>query len=287
MFRAPVWPRPRFEPTGEVARCSFLVFSTEPFPADGDGTWPMDRPDWCPYDEWPEGFRWGHRTREKSPAQFAGMEEAARASLQSQATGMTPALLETVAACRFGANVECAFVDPPDLGYLQFAWAIVRWLIHSAPSVVLDIEVGRWTGGDAIRDWHAPGWPDGRRFALDREMAQNTFAIPGEPWWSLNTAGLSKFGRRDLLLLVPGEGETDLDAEVRHATIPGWAPEALSHFANRLALGEGLGPGKTIDFGTLHFVAEACEPGRNAPADVGRDYLVLVNQAPGQAYRPA
>lgn len=286
MFRAPVWPRPRFEATGEVARCAFLVFSTEPFPAPGDGTWPMDRPDWCPFDHWPDGFSWGHRTRDTSPQQFAGMENAARASLQSPQTGMTSALLETLVASRYGANVECAFADPADLGYLQFSWAIVRWLIGSARSVVLDIEAGRWLGGDEIRDWHAAGWPDGRRFALDREIAVSTFAVPAEPWWSLNTSGMRKFGRHDLFLLVRSEGEVDLDAEVRNATIPGWASEALSQFATRLALGEPLAAGQELRFGTLSWVAEPCAPGRNAPSDVRGDYLVLVNQAPWQAYRP-
>lgn len=286
MFRAPVWPRPRFESTGEVARCSFLVFSTEPFPAPDDGTWPMDRPDWCPFDHWPDGFRWGYRTRDTSPQQFAGMEDAARAALHSSQTGMTPALLETIVASRYGANVDCAFVDPTDLGYLQFTWAIVRWLIGSATSVVLDIESGQWTAGEEIRGWHAAGWPDGRRFTVEREIAMNRFAVPGEPWWMFSTAGLVKFGRRDLLLLVRGEGETDLDAEVRHATIPGWAPEVVAQLANRLALGEPLAAGRELRFGSLSFVAEACAPGHNAPADVQPDFLVLVNQAPGQAYRP-
>lgn len=256
MFRAPVWPRPRFAPDGGAARCFFLVFSTRPFPTPDDGTMPMDFADWCPVDEWVQGVEWGFVERRSAPDLFAGVEESARLALAAPRSGMTPALATALADATFGARVVATVVDPPDLGYLQFTWAVVRWLLESGATVVFDVPRARWWSREEVLAWHRAGWPDGRKFMLEREVDVVLMPLDGVPRWRVQTFGLGKFGRPDLWLDVESDETGDLFAEERNASLPAWATAAVEQLATEAALGRPLAPGDTFSLGTLRFDLE-------------------------------
>lgn len=254
----------------------FLVFSAKPFPTPEDGTMPMDLPDWSPYAEWPDGIVWRSRRREDSHhAQWVQAARDAEAPAE---------LISQLEATQFVARIDFELINPKDLGYLQFSWAVVRWLLGSGATVVVDGAAQKWFSGDEILAWHKAGWPDGRRFSLEREISTNTYPVHGEPWWMLLTQGLAKFARPDLLVLVPSQGEADLHAETRTARLPGWGQEVLIRFATEAALGRAIEHGTELQFGSMHFVAQACEPGVNAPTDAPEHFLVLVNQEAGAAW---
>jgi hypothetical protein len=283
MFRAPIWQRPHFAPGGGAARFGFLVFSPSPFPTPDDGTMPMDFTDWCPTEAWPHGLTWGYRTREKSPEMFARMEAGAEQAAGAPGLGVTPGVLSELRRAQFGAQVACDVADPPDLGHLQFAWAIVRWLLGSGATAVLDADAGRWFGREEILGWHKAGWPDGRKFALEREVAFSTLPLTGSAHWAIQTHGMTKFGRPDLLSIFASQGEADLNAEVRRASLPGYAHDAMQWFATRLALGELVRPGDALKYGAVSFAVEACAPGQNVPIEANPEALVLVD--PSAHYR--
>ncbi len=204
VLRTEPWPRPRFVPGGGPAHVSFLVFSASPFPQPGDGTMPMDFVDWCPFDGWHPGFTWGYRLRQTSAAMFAQVEAAARAALAEPDLGMTAALLDHLTRATGGANLTGTVGDEPDLGGLQFGWAMVRWLLGAGATVVLDAMSGPWFSREQVLAFRPEGWL-GHRFALEREVEFSTRPIEGEARWSVRTRGLAKFGRPDLELVFDAD----------------------------------------------------------------------------------
>ncbi|PZR06971.1 MAG: hypothetical protein DI536_29320 [Archangium gephyra] len=250
-----IWPRPLFAPTGAVSRCSFLVFSPTEFPALQPG----------------EGVQWGFLRKDKTPEMFARMETLA------QGAHVSDELLETLQATQFAGNVQCEATDPKDLGYLQACWAAVRSLVDSSATVVLDVESGNWLSAEDVR-----ARPE--TFTFENEVSLHTFPVHGEPWWSIHTNGMGKFGRHELILFVPSEGEHDLEADVRTGNLPSWTETVLVKFASDSALGLPIEVGTRLQFGSMFFTAERCEPGRNAPEQLDENFLVLVNQESRTAF---
>jgi hypothetical protein len=209
---------------------------------------PMDFVDWCPFDGWHPGFTWGYRHRETSGELFAQVEAGARAALAEPDLGMTPALLHQLTLATGGANLTGTLGDEPDLGGLQFGWAMVRWLLGAGATVVLDAVSGQWFTRDQVLAFQPEGWL-GHRFALEREVGFSTLPVHGEPRWVVRTHGLTKFGRADLALVFDTD-ERDVHAEVRTTRLPLWPREACVDLASRLTLGERLEPGQSVTFGS-------------------------------------
>lgn len=250
-----IWPRPLFAPTGEVSRCSFLIFSPTEFPSLQVG----------------DGLQWGFLRKEATPDMFARMEELARGAHVSDA------LLAQFQATRFAGNVQCEVNDPKDLGYLQSCWAAVRTLVDAGATVVLDVESGNWLSADDVR-----ARPE--TFTFEAEVSIHTFPVADEPWWSLHTNGMGKFGRSELILFVPSEGEHNVSAEVRNGNLPSWSETVLTKFASDSALGLPIPVGTRLQFGSMFFDAEVCRPGHNAPEQLEENFLVLVNQESREAF---
>lgn len=269
MNRAAVWPRPLFAPTGDVSRCSFLVFSPNAIPSTDSLTAPL--PEAFPYESWLDGVKSSSRRRDGAPEMFERMEELARGAHVSDG------LLAQLQATQFGANVAFERADTSDLGYLQFCWAVVRWFIDSGATVVLDVESGNWLSREDVL-------ARPQTFDIEREISKHTFPVADEPWWSLHTNGMGKFGRSELILFVPSEGEHDVSAEVRTGNLPSWCETVLTKFANDLALGLPIVVGTKLQFGSMFFTAEVGEEGRNAPEQLEENFLVLVNQESREAF---
>ena len=165
------------------------------------------------------------------------------------------AALDAADAC---VTVRATVFDPFDLGYLQAAWGVARWLCARGASVVLDAR--------ATRFWTAPAvaaLPADAAFDVRRELTLvvESVAHPGLGGHVVHTRGLVKLARPDLVTVVAAEDT-------------GPAAEALWRVAARLADGYMPAPGDLAD-------AETAVPLKLAPAPRGSftEALHLDNEA--------
>ncbi len=152
--------------------------------------------------------------------------------------------------------------DPPDLAYLQGAWALARAFLDTGGFALLDAHSHNWMAPQQIaeRDPSAP-------MRMQDEVAIVFETEPSHDFGHLmHTRGLLKFGRPDVIVVgvPPKHG-------VRIADI-------VNQLAEKLALGARLDAGDTVDLeglGTLR--ADAYVPGENAPElHLNNEGLVLV-----------
>ncbi len=275
--RAVAWGRSQWTPGGGPGRVGLIVVSESPLATLAGDDSPVDWSEWSPYSEVPDSFRVVYRDRQADPERFSSLATAARLAGQHTTTGPGPAVLDRLERARYGAMVQGEVADPSDLGYLQFGWAVARWLLERGDGAVLDTNASRWWTRDDLVGWEAGGWPTGRRFLLQREL-QFTSGASGDTWL-LGTQGMTKFGRPELLVPLRPE-RLDATPKFATATIPGWAPEALEQFATTQALGARFRAGEVLQFGTVKLVVEECRPGINAPAGVTEGTLVLIPSVP-------
>ncbi len=244
-----------WQPGGGDASFEFFVFAPIPIPLDDWEEGPVKLHDWCPYPQWHPGFGIDTLEREENPPFFDGMINVARAP-ESRAT---PGLVNDLVAARAAARITCAVEDPEDLGHLQFAWAVARWLIDEGASVVFDHEAKSWHAAADIVGWHSSGWPGGRKFSLAREVRMNLMPVPAEGRsGSLeirHTYGMDKFGRPELLSFTRSEDR-------------GWVEELFEQIATELAFGKLFDEGEALRAGGQNVSVIPYEPGVNAP-DVG------------------
>ena len=273
VVRATPWSRSLWAPGGGPGRVGLIVVSDAPLSQLARDESPVDLSEWSPYAEMPDQFSWVYQDRQTQPERFFNLLEAARAAHLHTTTGPSQAVLDQVERARYGAFIQCEVPDPADLGYLQFGWAVARWLLERGDGAVLDTHAGRWWTRDELAGWEAGGWPTGRRFLVQRELTFTSGIAEGK--WVLGTEGLRKFGRPELLCsLIPERLDTSTGLDT--ASIPAWGPEALEFFATRLALGAQLRPGEELTFGTMEFAVEPYEAGVNAPAGAPEESIVLV-----------
>ena len=242
------WPRPHFESSGAIIRFDLYCFSEQPITLDADS--PAADP-WCPYSKIPESIDLGVYARRDAAVLFekilgtTSQPPLGRATLQMSGF---EALRDRWA---HAYCVEVSLTDPADLGHLQCAWAMARWLVRHGAAGPYD---------DAARRWHLSNpissWPTPLPFSIDREI-QVVFETDHDPGrgHAMHTRGMRKFGRPDLLLeLPPGHGLR-------------WQMERgnrdLIAVAHELALGKVLSPGRTIGVNDAHFSVEPYRPGEN------------------------
>lgn len=275
VVRATPWERPLWTAGGGPGRVGIIVVADAPLPEIEGDVSPVDQPEWSPYSEVPEGFTCVLRSREAEPERFSSLAATARLAHENTTSGPSKAVIERIDRAQHGAFIHAEITDPKDLGYLQFGWAVARWLLERVDGAVLDTLAGRWWTRDELVSWEAGKWPSGRRFLLQRELNFVSAASDIDDRWVLSTEGLKKFGRPDLLCCIVPE-QLDSSGEFAKASIPAWAPEAIDRFANQLALGAHFRPGDTLKLGTLTFTVEECRPGLNAPKEASAEAVVLV-----------
>ncbi len=128
-------------------------------------------------------------------------------------------------------SIRVTVPDPPDLGHLQAAWAVARWLLASGADVVLD--------GAPIRFRSAAPPPRPHLDIRDHvSILVETTPSLGDDGFAMHTRGLRAFGRPDLVTVVR---PTDVDPlgpvllRLAAALADGWMPET----ATEVDLGEG------------------------------------------------
>ena len=136
------------------------------------------------------------------------------------------AALDAADAC---VTVRCRLPEPPDLGYLQSAWAVARWLCARGATVVVDARAMRYWSAEAA----LAVLPDAP-FDLRRELTVVVETAPSAVLggYVVHTRGLLKLARPDLVTVVAAE---DRDA----------AAAALWRLAGRLA-GVAVGDAEPI-----------------------------------------
>lgn len=273
-IRATTWKRPNWSPGGAPGKIGLFVVSASPLSRLERDDSPVDWPEWCPVTEVPEAFAWAYRERSADPSRFTGLETAARMAQQHTSTGPPEQVVERIQGAQHGAFIQCEVGDPSDLGYLQVGWAIARWLLQRGDGVVMDAESGLWWSSEQLFSWESGGWQSGRRFLLQREVRFQTSIE--EETCLVRTAGLTKFGRPELVCSVQAE-DVRPDGALVNATIPGWVSETMNHFATQLAMGVHVRPGDVLSHGSMSFDVEEAKPGVNTPegsAGLGKELLI-------------
>lgn len=131
------------------------------------------------------------------PAWFDGWRSDALRSIAESDLGEALAELDAADRC---VTLEVSLPEPADLGYLQAAWGLARWLVERGASVVLDVHAGRYLRGASLAAADAD-------FEVRRELSVILESEPNEPGSGhiLHTRGLRKFGRPDLVTLCDPE----------------------------------------------------------------------------------
>ena len=158
-------------------------------------------------------------------------------------------------------SIRAAVPDPPDLGHLQAAWAVARWLLTTGADVVLD--------GAAIRFRTAAPAVGPQLDIRDHVsiLVETTPSLGGDGC-VMHTRGLRAFGRPDLVTVVR---PTDVDPlgpvllRLAAALADGWMPET----------------GTEVDLGGGAAIAVHRDPGLALVRALGlnNDALVLTDLA--------
>jgi hypothetical protein len=130
--------------------------------------------------------------RAADPAWFDGWRTGALRSIASTDLGAPTAL----DAADHVHLVIAAPNAPPDLGYLQAAWAVARWMIARGATVVLDVHAHTFWAATAV-----PAPAATLDVAREVRVIFETEATRTERAHALHTRGLRKFGAPELVAL--------------------------------------------------------------------------------------
>ncbi|MCA9673422.1 MAG: hypothetical protein KC464_00170 [Myxococcales bacterium] len=118
--------------------------------------------------------------------------------------------------------VRAAPTAPADLGYLQTAWALARFLVARGATTILDAHAATFRAGDALPGPDAP-----LDVRAEVRVVFETDPTRGDLAHALHTRGMRKFGAPDLIALC-GDADAALVSEV------------VGQLADRVARGETL-----------------------------------------------
>ncbi len=256
-MRTPVWTRPAFDAPGR--RQAFELVCCAPGPVDLSQGSPAALRGWAPLDSIPESVDlevdprpwdapWGDRVRDT----------------RWTTDELDPALGRRLGETRTTLHVLVDAPDGPDLVALQSAWALVRWLVDLGAFAVLDVAAMRWwSAADVV------GWGSHRPLSVPREVHEAVYT--SARWEVRLTRGMVKFGRPDLLTLLPNADDPLVEGQ----------RQLLRAAALRAARGETLRPGDRVDTGFHAAEVFAYRPGvvdLGFPLDPA---LVLAGPPPG------
>lgn len=237
------WPRTHFAPGGDAARVTLFAFSPDPLP----DRLPLSRvrhgvPDGGP----PPELSIVTTTRDAAPEWYHGFFDGASGAMARRVFGKAYPALERTAHCH---RIELELPDPPDLGYLQSAWALARCVCEIGSVAVLDAAATRWLAAADVL-----AWATDRPFAIDREVV---FVFETDPTPGVghvaHTRGMAKFGRSDLVLTDADPGDvTGVVAVLESLALEG-------------AMGRLLRAGQVYRVGAARARLAPYVPGRDFP----------------------
>jgi hypothetical protein len=143
--------------------------------------------------------------RESAPEWFDGWRSGACRTIAEHQ--LEAALPELDAADRC-TTIELCLPEPPDLGYLQTAWALARWLVARGAAIVLDVHAARYLQGSELP-------PPDAELEIEREVSLIFESDPTEPGGGhvLHTRGMKKLARPDIVAVCDPDDE-ELFADV-------------------------------------------------------------------------
>lgn len=227
MGSVPLWGRPLHIPTSRRAEVAFLVFHDGPLATDV----PFDAEAYGLPDEVHLSALRSAEVNEQAHAQlFQEVREGAARVLAEADLGPEVRLLSRA---RMATSVTAVVEDPKDLGYLQAAWAYARWLAARGGILIQDLMGSRWFTPGMVMDAGASPLDvrteirlvfDGDQLVRDRRFSQ-----PGRV---LNTRGMKKFGRPDVVAVIREDALPQLEGiflQIVNGMAEGWMPEAPRH----------------------------------------------------------
>jgi len=221
----PLWTRAHTGATGRVADAVLIAFHTGALRAD------------VPLSAAQLGLPGGAAAslldvREHSGAAaltwLDGFRRGALRTIAVQDLGGDLALLDGADGC---VTVRATVADPFDLGYLQAAWAVARWLCARGASIVLDARAMKFRRAATVAEL-----PPDAPFDVRREVTViiETTPVPGLGGHVVHTRGLAKLARPDLVSVVAAADTAQ-------------AAEALWRLAARLADGYMPAAGDVVE----------------------------------------
>ena len=251
----PPWTRSAFSPGGGPGRVFLVLFSEQP----GLASPPISRARHGVASVEPlKHLEVAVVGADQAPEWIRGWTEGPLRNLADRALGDDALRLPGVKSC---VRINGEVPDPADLTHLQLMWGLARAFLENGCFAVLDAHQARWFPGKDVMEWA----PD-RAFELGREVSV-IFETDASPGYGhvVHTRGLAKFGRPDLLMLGAKPEDADL------------AGRRLDALATRLAMGERLVPGATLETLGGTALLEEYRPGANAPdVQLNNDGLMLL-----------
>jgi hypothetical protein len=164
-------------------------------------------------------------TEEANPALLAGLREGPARALAVMDLGPMASELDKA---RYVTSVVGHVDDPPDLSYLQAAWAHVRWLVERGGTLVHDLVGSRWFTAAEIKALPIAALDVEQEVRMvfdgDQTLKDPRFTEPGRV---LNTRGLKKFARPEVVAVISSQ-DIELFArilfELTRGMADGWMP---------------------------------------------------------------
>ncbi|MCK6550778.1 hypothetical protein L6R52_33380 [Myxococcota bacterium] len=184
------WARADRRATGRIADVVFVVFHEGPL---ADGIAMSASTFGAPS---PEAVGRCDVTKIEDPSWLSGWRSGGIRNVAETQLGADLATLDRADRCHL---VRATIADPPDLTYLQAAWAIARWLVARGATIVLDAYSITFHTAAKVKA-QDPAGP----FELARDVAIISEHEPSASRLGhvVHTRGLGKLARPDLIALV-------------------------------------------------------------------------------------
>lgn len=134
-----------------------------------------------------------HHTRAADPRWFDGWRSGSLRNIARIDLGDGAAVLDAATELH---SISVAITDPPDLRYLQAAWALARYFVARGASAVLDAHAIAFTAGSALPPAGGP-----LDVAHEVRVVYETESTRPDQAHALHTRGMRKFGAPDLIAL--------------------------------------------------------------------------------------
>jgi len=274
---APLWTRDAYQRTNRRAEVLLVCFSAGPL---ADGLRLDARRFGVPSQESVEALDIRRQESSSDKAIFDGWREEPLRTIAARDLGEHLALLDAADQCHL---IRASLPDPPDLGYLQAAWAVARWMCARGATVVFDGHAVRFHRGEKIRERPADAPLDIRQevgFVLEPDV---DVGVEGH---FVHTRGMTKLARPDVVA-VCGVEDVDLVVEIMRELAAGMAqglmPEATRH---GVELSQGLSlylgePSPKLGVARLHLNNDA-----TLLSLEGGEHLIGVLQLLRESMRP-